>query len=411
MKVLFVNTNDYLGGAARSAYRLFDSLVEGGTEAGFFVQDSFLRESRFFAPQSGFQRGLGKVRPTLSKLPVRVAYGLPETPFSLAWLPTFGRFHDVVRMFSPDILHIHWIGDGAVTFEEIRATGRPVVWTMHDSWLLTGGCHIPYECRRYLEACGKCPQLKSSNVRDLSAHHFRAKKKFFSGRKDAIVSPSKWLYEKSQLGILSAQSHYHIPNLIPAGFKPFPRDLSRKSFGLPQDRKLVLFGAMGADSDPNKGYDLLQGMIQRLPAELKGKIDFVIFGGRQRGLIEIFGFRAHHLGMLFDEVSLPLLYSAADVTILPSRSENFPNVILESMACGTPAVGFAVGGLMDLLSPSNLATPFDPGQLAHTLMRILDESGTDQARVSLAEETHRRYGISAIIPQYLGIYESLVRMP
>jgi glycosyltransferase involved in cell wall biosynthesis len=127
-------------------------------------------------------------------------------------------------------------------------------------------------------------------------------------------------------------------------FKPINKTTAREIWNLPINKKLILFGAMSATGDHRKGFDLLYEGLRQLSVKWTDKADLVVFGSSKPEKPPDFGLPVHYLGYLHDDVSLVLLYSAADIMVVPSRQDNLPNTVVESLACGTPAVAFDIGG-------------------------------------------------------------------
>jgi len=197
-----------------------------------------------------------------------------------------------------------------------------------------------------------------------------------------IVCPSHWLADCACRSTLMA--HWPItviPNPIDlAVWAPCDQAQARALLGLPADRPLVLFGAMGGSIDPRKGAELLLEALQRLRGQVAGtpleQLELVLFGQSRPAQALDLGFPIHYSGQLHDDLSLRLLYAAADVFVIPSRQDNLPNTGLEAHACGTPVVAFATGGLVDIVDDcvtGALAEPFDPLSLAVAIRRVLED--------------------------------------
>ena len=197
-----------------------------------------------------------------------------------------------------------------------------------------------------------------------------------------IVCPSHWLADCARRSVLMGE--------WPITVIPYPIDLNvwapcdqaqaRALLGLPAARPLVLFGAMGGSADPRKGADLLLEALQSLRSQVAGtpleQLELVVFGQSRPAQPTDLGFPIHYSGHLHDDLSLRLLYAAADVIVIPSRQVNLPNTGLEAHACGTPVVAFATGGLVDIVDPhitGALAQPFDPLSLAASIRWVLED--------------------------------------
>ena len=166
MKILHLNTFDIEGGAARAAWRLHQGLLALGEESRMLVQTKTGGDPSVDERDSRFARELGLFRPAAEILPLLVYQGRPPTHWAIGWLPT--TINRQIEALNPDIVHLHWICRGFMSMADIGRVSKPVVWTLHDSWAFTGGCHVPGSCTRYRELCGACPQLASLKENDLS---------------------------------------------------------------------------------------------------------------------------------------------------------------------------------------------------------------------------------------------------
>jgi len=180
MKILIVNTYDILGGAAKAAYRLHRSLLSAGIDSKILVQTK-KSDDYTVIPIYGSNK-IGKafslIRPTLDQIPLKFYKNRIKTPFSPACLP-FSKAIEKIKEINPDIVHLHWIAGGMIKIEDLAKIDKPIVWTLHDNWAFTGGCHIKWNCEKYTDICGACPVLGSNKEYDLSKKvWFRKKKKF-----------------------------------------------------------------------------------------------------------------------------------------------------------------------------------------------------------------------------------------
>ena len=350
MRILHLNTHDIQGGAARAASRLHKGLREMGSDSLMLVQCKKSDDPTVIGPGSKIGKGLALLRPELDSLPLTVYRKRTASIFSIQWIPDFKR--DVVERLRPDIINLHWICDGFLKIETIAKFMRPVVWTLHDSWAFTGGCHIPFECIRYQDSCGCCPQLGSRSPRDISHRVWTRKKEAYRRFQPALVAPSRWLAECARTSSLLNNVRIEvIPNgLDLTRFQSFDKLQARQLLNLPPNRHLILFGAMRATEDPNKGFRFLVPALQILhDSGWQEKVEIAIFGSSSYDLKGHRPFACHFLGNLHDDISLALAYAAADVFVAPSIQDNFSNTVLESIACGTPCVAFRAGGMPDMI--------------------------------------------------------------
>ena len=407
MKILHVNTSDIQGGAARAAYRLHQALIVAGVDSQMLVQYKASDDQTVIRLDSPWQKARSKVAPTLDIHPVKRYSTRTATLFSPAWTP-FSTVPQVINKLKPDIVHLHWICGGMMTIEDIGKINAPIVWSLHDNWAFTGGCHIKWECDSYQNNCGSCPRLGSTEDNDLSRKIWKRKNKVFSQMQQfTIIGLSRWLADCAKVsGLLKNHTIINLPNLLDTDiFKPIDKKIARTLLNLPIDKKLVVFGANSATQDINKGF---QELSQAL-THLSENIELVIFGSSKPKIAQGFKQYTHYLGHLHDDISLRLLYSAADVMIVPSLQENLSNVIMESLACETPVVAFRVGGNGDMIDHKKngyLAKPFNPQDLAHGVEWVLDNSYTikDNARNKIISSFESKF----VCKKYINLYKEIL---
>ncbi|MHB9094570.1 MAG: glycosyltransferase family 4 protein [Eubacteriales bacterium] len=413
MKCLIVNTFENEGGAARAAHRLHLGLQDIGVESAMLVQFKTSDEPSVLGPKRKIDKGFNKLRPHLDVLPLQLYRNRRNALWGLGWVPS-NVVCDQVRDLRPDIVHLNWISAGFLPLAALRSINRPIVWTLHDSWAFTGGCHIPYECTRYRQSCGACPLLGSGKDNDLSRWVWKRKARFWKELNLTVVTPSKWLAECAKASALFRNTKVEvIPNGLNLSlYKPSDRFFARELLGLPRDKKLILFGAIGSLGDHNKGFHHLQEALKQLAAAGWGeKAELVVFGASSANSPDL-GLKANYLGRLYDDVSLALLYSAADVFVAPSIQENLPNTVMEALACGTPSVAFNIGGMPDMIKHQcngYLARPFEPSDLAQGITWVLsDDERWKMLSRQAREKVERDYNIDMVAKQYLNLYSNIL---
>lgn len=412
MNVLLLNATDIEGGAARAAHRLLAGLSRIGVEGRMLVQRRSGDDEAVIGPATSLGKVAGIVRPHLDQLLLRL-YPRRQMTFFPAVLP--GSVAADVARLAPDLVHLHWVAGGFLRVETLARLGRPLVWTLHDSWPFTGGCTMPLDCRRYEERCGRCPILGSTRERDLSRRLWTRKRKAWEGLDLTIVTPSRWLGAAARASALFRDLRVEvIPNgLDLARFRPHDRHGARELLGLPRDRRLILFIGMNIVNDRNKGFHLLMPALEALRQSGRGeRAELVVAGcsGSPSGVS--MPLVTHFLGRLHDDVTLALLYSAADLLVLPSIQENLPNTVMEAMACGTPVVAFDQGGVPDLVAHGRtgfLARPDDPGDLACGMAELLADDARKEAFGREARcAAEEKYGLETVARHYHALYEEIL---
>ncbi|EOW9092347.1 glycosyltransferase family 4 protein [Vibrio cholerae] len=410
MKILIVNTSDIQGGAARAAYRLHKALLAEGVDSQMLVQSKSSDDFTVLGPQSKLQKVMGKVRPSLDSIPIRRYKQRTKTLFSPSWVP-FSGLVDKINGLNPDVVHLHWINAGMLRIEDLARIKAPIVWSLHDMWAFTGGCHYDDGCSAYKRQCNQCPVLVSNNVKDLSFKVWQRKQVVFPQLSQmTIIGLSKWLTECASSSTLFRDNRVvNLPNPIDTKvFSPFNNIDARKLFNLPLDKKLILFGAMGATSDTRKGFHELAQSLEYLSQDY----ELIIFGSNEPQTLQGFKQKTHYLGQLHDDVSLRVLYSAADVMVVPSLQENLSNAIMESLACATPVVGFAIGGNSDLIEHQKtgyLAQPFDTQDLANGIDWVIQHKQPEQLSLAAREKVIREFDSKVVAGKYIALYEQMLQ--
>ena len=279
MNILLASSQDIEGGAARAAYRLHQGLQQIGVSSQMLVQEKTSGDKSIVAPRTQIQQGIAKARLSIDALPLKRYKHRQSTTFSVQWLPE--TIPHRIAQLNPDLVNLHWINDAFVQIESIAKLNRPIVWSLHDMWAFTGGCHYTNECDRFIQSCGSCPQLKSAKVRDLSRLVWQRKANHWKSTNLTIVALSQWIADAARSSSLFRESRIEvIPNgLDTTHYRPLDKIFARQALGLPQDKHLVLFGAMAATSDERKGFHLLQPALQSLARSgWSDSLELVVFG-------------------------------------------------------------------------------------------------------------------------------------
>jgi glycosyltransferase involved in cell wall biosynthesis len=316
---------------------------------------------------------------------------------------------------AADVVDIHGTHGGFFSYLALpRLTAaKPTVFTFHDMWPLTGHCHASLDCERWKTGCGKCPypDIYPPVRRDGTAMEWRLKKWAYARSKFTIVTPSRWLAERTRESMLGEFPVVHIPHGVDTGvYRPLEKLLCRSLLGVPDGRCVLLLVAESFDR-PLKGADLLVEALRTLPGDVRRNSVLLIVGNGGERIATMTGLPAIDLGFLKSDRLKTLAFSAADLFLHPTRAESFGLVALESIACGTPVVAFRVGGIPELVRPGlsgELAEPESPREFRDAIRRLIED---DQRRSRIAgtcrELALAEYRIDGQVERYLQLYQSL----
>jgi glycosyltransferase involved in cell wall biosynthesis len=309
------------------------------------------------------------------------------------------------------------VNGGFLPIHALRKLQRPIIWTLHDSWPFTGGCHIPYDCDRYRQICGDCPQLQSRQEEDLSRRILKHKLQQWRDIDMTIVSPSRWL-----AGLAAASTLFRdrpievIPNGLDLEvFAPIDKMTARHHLGLPANVHLLLFSANGGIGNWNKGGDLLRDSLNCLRHQRsETEIVVLLTGSSKPPPADFFPMPVINYGVVNEDARKRLIYAAADITVVPSRSENLVYVAMESMACGTPCVGFSVGGIPDIIDHREngyLAEALATEDFAVGISWIIDDDAC-KARLSrnARQKIVAKFGDLEIARRYEAVYRQVLEL-
>lgn len=415
MKVLSINQSDIDGGAARATNRVASKLLEMNVDIKVLVMRKLGRSEWVIGPKNVPEVIISRLLPRLDLIMKRILGVFTHYSWSLNLFPNFLLKKEFINSF--DVIHLNWVGKNMLPINWIRHFKKPVIWTLHDSWAFTGGCHIPYDCRNFENSCGYCPQLNENSKNDISYKMWRRKANNYHNAQFHFVAPSHWIANQAKASSLLKDFPISvIPNGLDTKiYAPTDKRESRKSLNLPNDKRIILFGAMYADTDKNKGMalllDALNILVESDSSFTKNHL-LVIFGTENKTLSEIFPIPVICFGVINNERTLGNIYSSADLTVVPSRSESFGQVASESLSCGTPVVAFNTTGLKDIvdhLETGYLAKSFQVLDLAKGIRLVAKDTSANRIMSVMARQRAvERFDIEVVAKKYLALYEQLL---
>ena len=407
------------GGAATAAIRLHDGLLRAGVESRFVYLNGTPRDGGFFPGASLESAGakgwllhkFKRIEYRLAKFRAGKGFELFSTPYS-----TFA-FRGCSELGEPDIVHLHWIAGmfGWRQFFSALGLFTPVVFTLHDMFPFTGGCHYSHGCERFATGCGNCPQLGVSRDGDVSSKYFREKREAVEDVELHVVADSKWIELQARrsaifAGARSIQTIYY--GLDTSVFSPRGRIAARAQLGIDPGRLAVAFGADGVEN-PRKGFGVLLAAVEMLLKRGHKPLLLVFGQGRIEGLSSSVAESIIHFGSVAEAHRLSLIYSAADFFVFPSLEEAFGQVALEAMACGIPVVGFATGGIPELVEAGLTGFLSETGSVSDLAEKMETMLVREEMRLAMGERSRRvvesRFKLSDQAQNYMELYERILR--
>ncbi len=405
MNILHINQSDIAGGAAIAGYRLHQGLLNNGINSKLLV---------------------GKVETNnelVSNVPRK--YTLENQLYRLSsclglnYINLISSFDILKHQFyqQADILNFHNLHTGYFNYLALPSLtkNKPAVITLHDMWSFTGHCAYSYDCDRWKNGCGQCPNLNSYPAiqRDNTHWEWKLKKWVYSHSNLVVITLSKWLTEQVKQSILNRFPIHHIPNGIDTeAYQPREKKYSRNILGIAPHKKVLMFGA-GSLKAIRKGGNILIKALQQLPTSLKAEVLLMTIGHSSENISQALDIETINLGYISSDRLKSVVYSAADLFVFPTRADNLPLMLQESMACGTPMVSFKVGGVPDLVRhdvTGYLATPEDYHDLCQGIIKLLQE---DSLREKMSQNCRQialtEYSLELQIKRYSNIYQQLLK--
>lgn len=409
MRVLQIHGRDLPQGfgAAVSTYRLHLALRASGVESKILCYRRGLDSSVEIPRLPRLERLIGHVtlRLGLNDLHCVGAFKVKELP----------------AYREADVLNFHGIHGQFFSYLALPflTKSKPAVFTVRDMWPLTGHCAVSYDCERWKTGCGNCPYPSAPPAlpakRDSTHMEWKLKSWAYRQSKLTVVTLSRRMTEQARQSMLGHFPIHHIPNGVDTeAYHPLDPVLCRTALGIAAEKKVLMFGA-GYLNRQHKGSDLLARALRALPPALKSEIVLILLGDGGDELASTFDVPVLPLGFVGGQRIKTLAYSAADLFVLPTRGEGLPNVLLESLACGTPMVSFDVGGVPDLVRPGitgYLARPEDALDLERGIRQLLENAPlrramSQQCRAIACAE----YSAKLEVQKYIELYRSLLRAP
>jgi glycosyltransferase involved in cell wall biosynthesis len=405
MKVLHINQSDIGGGAGIAGYRLHEGLLNRGIDSRLLVGKAKTKSDRVATV---------KRKHRLENQCLRLSGRL-----GLNYLNLISSFDIPKHQFyqEADVLNFHNLHNDYFNYLAIPklTENKPAVFTLHDMWSFTGHCAYSYDCDRWKTGCGQCAYLDTypKIERDNTGLEWKLKNWVYSHSHLIIVTLSRWLTKQVKQSILNRFPIHYIPNGIDTrAYQPLDRELCRKILNIPTHSKVLMFSAHSI-TDLRKGGDLLIKVLQELPQSLKTETVLLTMGNDSTQITKTVGMKTINLGYIESDRLKSVAYSAADLFVFPTRADNLPLVLQESMACGTPMVSFNIGGVGDLVrhgTTGYLASPEDTQDLSKGIVELLEDIKLQkQMSVNCREIVLKEYSLELQIQGYIELYQQALQ--
>ena len=418
MKVLLVGKSAAHGGAAIASCRLMEILRERGVDVSMLVQESGNgKEAIYSTTRTVLKKQVNFLRFIWERLVFLRHEKSREIRFLFSLANTGERLSRNHLVREADILHLQWVNGGFLSRKSIRkllSLGKPVVWTFHDMWPMTGGCHHALTCDRYMHECGECIYLKHPRKNDLSHRLWRRKKRMYRDRNFTVIAPSKWMAgrvkESSLLGHMDVHT-IHNP-VDQTRFRPVDRKQACANLGLDPSRRYILFGAASV-KNLYKGFTYFQEAVRLLSGDpgTSDDVEILIFGKAGRDVSRMLPLKTHVVDYVSSEQTMVDLYNAARVYVISSLQDNFPGTVVESMLCGTPVAGFRTGGIPEMiahLEDGYLAEHKSAGDLAEGMKWILSCEPYPELSKKVRSAAVRRFSMERSAEKHAELYRNLL---
>lgn len=361
MKVLLVNSYD-IGGAANACFILHEGLLNQGVESKVLLahkqkswQNAFLYKNTQRKPsiknkiKSKVIRILKEFK-LLKESPVSENdFFLRNRPKGLEWFSFPDSKFDITESElykEADIINLHWVANFLDYKSFFEKNTKPVVWTLHDMNPFSGGEHYLEEYLGIDEFGFPIKREKSKEELRFAKDNSEMKMQILSKVDNlTIVAPSEWLAKEARKSnVFKEKPVICIPNGLNSEiFTPRDKDYSRELLNIPKGKKVILFVADSLSKN-RKGFVFLKRAFEQLP---NPNLVLCAIGNKNNNVES--SDNILELGLVYDERLMSVVYSAADVFVIPSLMDNLPNTVLESLMCGTPVIGFPVGGIPDMI--------------------------------------------------------------
>lgn len=420
MKVTLINTTDAGGGAPVACMRLLKALEQKQVDVNLVVQEKQTAEPRVKAISAGL---LGRLKTGFDFFYERIPFIVFKAKekslrFAFSTANAGTDISDHPDVLNADILHLHWTNAGYLSIGDLKELFRlekPVVWTLHDMWAFTGGCHYSGGTDHFVNQCGDCWMLRNPGSNDISHIGWLRKAEMYRGVRNIVfVTCSHWLAgEARRSSLLKGFRIDTIPNPIDTDlFSPKDKPALKAKWLIEPGTRVILFGAANI-LDRRKGISYLIDALNCLKTDYAdmSDIEIVIFGKNKSLDVSLLPFKGHEMHIVTSQKQMADLYAMADVFVTPAIEDNLPNTVMESLACGTPVVAFNTGGIPDMvdhLQNGYLAEFKSAADLANGLNYILTSDNKQALSANARDKVLQNFTNEIIASKYIELYKTVL---
>lgn len=396
-------------------FRLMNALRKAGVDARMVVQAKTSDSPHVYEACQHFTRRLKFIGECVSSA---IANGFNRSNLFTISPASFGcdiSGHPWIE--ESDIIVLNWVNQGMLSLNGLKkllSLGKPVVWTMHDMWPLTGVCHHSHDCDGYRRRCGNCPLLYNGRFHnDTSTKVLQRKLKIYQKRPITFVAVSNWLAGKCrESSLLKGQDIRVIPNAFPVKAFATEPDQALQIFDIDYSKNIILMGAARLD-DPIKGLDYAieaLNIIADNNPQIADTSLAVLFGAvRNPETLKRLRFPHRHLGRVNGAEMIANLYASAKVVISTSLCETLPGTLIEGQAAGCAPVSFGNGGQEDIIDHKKTGYIARFKDAADVAKGILWALANPIDRDLLHREVERKFDSDSVAKSYIGLFNELCK--
>jgi glycosyltransferase involved in cell wall biosynthesis len=439
MRILQVSMLGNIGGAAKVAWDLRKSFEERSHRsmlAAGYIASNESNQDVFQIPNDSFRsywpRVLYTIPNYMRKNQIKgsriarstlMSFAQPKRAFNI-WKGfedfDYPASHKLLTLapVQPDIVNFHNLHSEYYDLRALTALSkqRPIILTLHDMWLFTGHCAHAIDCMRWQTGCGQCPDLQRypSVNQDVTDKNWEIKKTIYSNSRIYVVGVSNWIKQIAQKSMMDPVDITVIPNGV--NLKVFCQSnvsKAREELSLPSDAFIILFVSAYSEQNVYKDFTTVRKAVQIIASNVQEQnIIFVSLGGNEDKIQIENGFRTYYYRYRNEPEKVALFYQAANLFLHAANADTFPSTILEALACGTPVIATAVGGIPEQVVDGTtgfLVPRGDADKMAYYCLELIrDNSLYKLFSYNAVIHAKQQFDFERQVSEYLRFYEKVI---